>query len=63
MANKKNEDPMVRELQQIRNLMVLSLIKQGATSDEINAVIGGNIRDSFPMRKFKRGIVIVANKQ
>lgn len=63
MARSRKEDPLVRELQQIKNLMILSLIKQGATSVEINSVIPGNIRDSFPIKKFKRGIIVMLENQ
>ena len=45
------------ELKSIRNLLILLLLKSGATSEEINLATGmgaGNIRAMFPRVK-KRG--------
>ena len=52
-GKKRNE---LRELQSIRNLLILQLLKNGATSDEINLATGmgaSNIRAIFPKVKKK----------
>jgi hypothetical protein len=46
----------LKELQSIRNLLILQLLKNGATSEEINLATGmgaGNIRALFPKVKKK----------
>lgn len=46
------------ELQSIRNLLIISLLKDGATSKEINLATGmgaGNIRAKFAAVKKKKG--------
>ena len=50
MAEQKNTREL-KELQSIKNLLILQLIKNGATSEEINLATGmgaGNIRTLFP---------------
>ena len=50
---RKRRDEL-RELQSIRNLLVLQLLKSGTTSEEINLATGmgaGNIRGMFPNLK------------
>jgi hypothetical protein len=47
-VKRKNE---LKELQSIRNLLILQLLKNGATSEEINLATGmgaSNIRGLFP---------------
>jgi len=53
--NEKRKDELL-ELQRIRNLLILQLIKNGATSREIDLATGmgaGNIRAMFPKVKKK----------
>ncbi len=48
----------LKELQSIRNLLILQLLKDGATSEEVNLATGmgaANIRRIFPNVK-KKGI-------
>lgn len=48
----------IKELQSIRNLLILQLLKSGASSEEVNLATGmgaGNIRRIFPNVK-KKGI-------
>jgi len=59
----RSEDPTLKELRHIKNLLTLSLIKQGATSDEIKYAIGGNPRDIFPMREIEKGVLVVVEKE
>lgn len=47
-GKRKNE---LKELQSIRNLLIIQLLKNGATSEEINLATGmgaSNIRGLFP---------------
>jgi len=37
---------------------MLQLIKQGATSDEINAVLHVNLRNLLPKKKLKKGVLL-----
>jgi NADH/NAD ratio-sensing transcriptional regulator Rex len=49
--------PTLQELQSIKKLLVLLLIKSGATSEEIGRALGvdsSTIRKMFPMRKTKK---------
>jgi len=61
LSTKTKEDKHValeEELKQIKTLLMLLLIKQGATSAEINAVLHVNVRILIPMRKLKKGIIV-----
>lgn len=52
---KKKRDEL-KDLQSIRNLLILQLLKNGATSEEIDLATGmgaGNIRAMFPGIKKK----------
>jgi len=52
---KKKRDEL-KELQSIRNLLILQLLKSGASSEEIDLATGmgaGNIRGMFPGVKKK----------
>ncbi len=52
-----NTDKDLKELKQIKNLLILLLLKSGATSEEVNLATGmgaGNIRGLFPVRKGKK---------
>jgi hypothetical protein len=57
---KKKTDSEVIELQSIKNLLILQLIRDGATSEEISLALkagqvsASNIRKSFPMRKVRK---------
>lgn len=47
----------INELRAIKNLLILLLIKQGATSTDVAKVIGvgeSTIRTKFPMKKLKQ---------
>lgn len=47
-GKRRNE---LKELQSIRNLLILQLLKSGATSEEINLATGmgaSNVREMFP---------------
>jgi hypothetical protein len=55
--SKPFEDPTLKELHQVKNLLMLLLLKLGATSDELDIAVGmgaGNIRGAFPVRKIKK---------
>ena len=48
---------MVKELRQIKNLLMLAALKSGATSDEVDYATGmgaSNIRRLFPVKMGKR---------
>ena len=50
-------DAIAEELDSIKRLMLLLLVKLGATSDEIGVVLGmhpGNVRKMIPGKKVKR---------
>ncbi len=50
-------DPSLKELQSIKKLLILLLIKYGATSEEIGNAVGldsSAIRKMFPMKKTKK---------
>jgi hypothetical protein len=52
---KKKRDEL-KELQSVRNLLILQLLKSGASSEEIDLATGmgaGNIRGMFPRVKKK----------
>ena len=54
------EDPALKELRNIRNLLVVLLIKFGANSDEVDSAVrmgAGNLRGMFPFRKVKKATV------
>lgn len=54
MSRKENDE--LKELRAIKNLLILSLLKEGATSEEINLATkmgAGNIRGMFPRVKTK----------
>lgn len=58
----RNNDPTLKELRAIKNLLVVLLVKLGATSDEIDCALGmgaSNIRAAFPMKKIKQARVKV----
>jgi ATP/maltotriose-dependent transcriptional regulator MalT len=50
-------EQMLKELQSIKKLLILLLIKSGATSEEIGqalSVDSSTIRKTFPMKRMKR---------
>ena len=57
-ARKNGEtDRSLKELRQIKNLLILSLLKTGATSDEVNYATGmgaTNIRGMFPVKRGRK---------
>ena len=58
IARKNREtDRNLKELRQIKNLLILSLLKAGATSDEVNYATGmgaTNIRSMFPVKRGRK---------
>jgi len=55
----KDTDRALRELKQIKNLLILSLLKAGATSDEVNLATGmgaANIRAMFPVKRGRKKV-------
>jgi len=50
-------DKLLKELKNIKNLMMLSALKAGATSDEVNYATGmgaANIRAMFPVKRGRK---------
>lgn len=50
-------DQILKELRQIKNLLILQLLRTGAKSEEVDLVVkmgAGNIRRLLPMSKFNR---------
>ena len=50
-------DKALKELRHIKNLLILSLLKGGATSEEVNFATGmgaANIRGMFPVKRGKK---------
>lgn len=59
MAPNKNriQDPVIKELDGIKRLLILMLLKSGASQKEIASALQvdqGNFSRMFPARKFKR---------
>lgn len=60
MSNKKPENKKDTDIQSIKNLLILQLIRDGATSEEISIALKaghvspGNVRKAFPMKKIRR---------
>lgn len=55
--NNKDTERILKELKQIKNLLILSLLKTGGTSEEVNYATGmgaGNIRRMFPVKRSTR---------
>lgn len=53
----KELDKALKELRQIKNLLILSLLKAGANSEEVNFATGmgaANIRGMFPVKRGKK---------
>jgi hypothetical protein len=62
----KEIDPAVRELQNVKKLLMLLLIKCGATSDEVNLAVGmgaSEIRRAFPIKKIAKGVHVKSEKE
>lgn len=52
-------DRVLKELRQIKNLLILSLLKAGATSEEVNYATGmgaANIRGMFPVKRGRKKV-------
>lgn len=52
-------DRALKELRQIKNLLILSLLKAGATSEEVNYATGmgaANIRGMFPVKRERKKV-------
>jgi len=59
MSKNKNrdQDPALKELDAIKRLLILFLMKSGASQGEISTALGmdqGNFSRLFPARKIKR---------
>jgi hypothetical protein len=55
-AKAPERDPVLVELQQIKGLLMLLLLKAGASSDEIALATGmgaSTVRKSFPAQRFE----------
>lgn len=53
----KELDKALKELRQIKNLLILSLLKAGANSEEVDFATGmgaANIRGMFPVKRGKK---------
>ena len=53
----KDAEKILKELKQIKSLLILSLLKNGAKSEEVNYATGmgaANIRAMFPVKRGKR---------
>jgi hypothetical protein len=51
------DDPVVKELVRIRNLMMLGLLAQGFRSEDVDLAVKmgpANIRRALPIRRLKR---------
>lgn len=51
------DEKIIKELESIKNLLVLMLIKSGSTSEEISSATeedSSTIRKKFPIRKIKK---------
>lgn len=54
-AKETERDPVAVELEQIKNLLILLLLKAGASSDEIALATGmgaSTVRKAFPAQRF-----------
>jgi len=52
-----SEEKALKELEAIKNLLIIFLIKSGATSEEIGLALGVDssvVRRMFPMKKIKK---------
>jgi len=55
--SRDDAERIVKELRQIKNLLILAALKRGATSDEVDYATGmgaSNIRRLFPVKRGKR---------
>jgi hypothetical protein len=55
MEKQAERDPVVVELEQMKNLLILLLLKAGASSDEIALATGmgaSTVRKAFPAQRF-----------
>jgi len=56
-AEQDGNSRLFKEARQIRNLLILLTLKNGATSDEVNYATGmgaANIRSMFPIKRGKK---------
>jgi hypothetical protein len=61
----KEADRTLKELRQIKNLLILSLLKAGATSEEVNFATGmgaANIRGMFPVKRGRKKATSFSDK-
>ncbi len=67
MPQRENgQDKIFKELRQVRNLLILSLLKNGATSDEVNYATGmgsSNIRRMFPVKRTRKKSILVKDQE
>jgi hypothetical protein len=53
----EKDNKLAKEIRQIRNLLILIVLKSGATSDEVHYATGmgaANIRHMFPVKRGRR---------
>ncbi|OGI51747.1 MAG: hypothetical protein A3A87_02570 [Candidatus Muproteobacteria bacterium RIFCSPLOWO2_01_FULL_60_18] len=56
-GNSSDMDKVLKELRNIKNLLMLSALRAGATSDEVNYATGmgaANIRAMFPVKRGRK---------
>jgi len=56
-GNSSDMDKVLKELRNIKNLLMLSTLRAGATSDEVNYATGmgaANIRAMFPVKRGRK---------
>ena len=56
-GNSSDMNKVLRELKNIKNLLMLSALRAGATSDEVNYATGmgaANIRAMFPVKRGRK---------
>lgn len=56
-GNNSDVDKVLKELRNIKNLLMLSALRAGATSDEVNYATGmgaANIRAMFPVKRGRK---------
>jgi hypothetical protein len=56
-GNNSDMDKVLKELRNIKNILMLSALRGGATSDEVNYATGmgaANIRSMFPVKRGRK---------
>jgi hypothetical protein len=56
--NEKDKKDLLKEIRQMKKLLILLCLKTGASSDEVNYATGmgaANIRRMFPVKRGRKG--------